>query len=219
MVRLRDDGWAKARAGMTTVEEILRVTQEESPGHRADGRLRLSRGRPAGPEDRRRHGAPDARMVIERLQRDAYFPMEVTSGSGAWPGETRLADTRAGPGQGAGTGGLDAAVAMLLEAGLPIDRARHPGGAGDEPTHQGIPGDVLRSVRGGASFERRAGHTPPTPLLRLCITWCGPVKGRRAGGHPQAARRVSDGCAGVPGRARVALIYPEACSPSSAAPL
>jgi len=32
MVRLRDDGWAKARAGMTTVEEILRVTQEASPG-------------------------------------------------------------------------------------------------------------------------------------------------------------------------------------------
>jgi general secretion pathway protein E len=30
MVTLRDDGWAKARAGITTVEEILRVTQEES---------------------------------------------------------------------------------------------------------------------------------------------------------------------------------------------
>ena len=30
MVSLRDDGWAKARAGITTVEEILRVTQEDS---------------------------------------------------------------------------------------------------------------------------------------------------------------------------------------------
>jgi general secretion pathway protein E len=30
MVTLRDDGWAKARAGVTTVEEIRRVTQEES---------------------------------------------------------------------------------------------------------------------------------------------------------------------------------------------
>jgi general secretion pathway protein E len=29
MVSLRDDGWAKARVGITTVEEILRVTQEE----------------------------------------------------------------------------------------------------------------------------------------------------------------------------------------------
>jgi general secretion pathway protein E len=30
MTTLRDDGWAKARAGITTVEEILRVTQEDS---------------------------------------------------------------------------------------------------------------------------------------------------------------------------------------------
>ena len=30
MITLRDDGWAKARAGVTTVEEILRVTQEDS---------------------------------------------------------------------------------------------------------------------------------------------------------------------------------------------
>ena len=29
MVTLRDDGWAKARAGITTVEEIVRVTQED----------------------------------------------------------------------------------------------------------------------------------------------------------------------------------------------
>ncbi len=30
MVTLRDDGWAKIRAGITTVEEILRVTQEDN---------------------------------------------------------------------------------------------------------------------------------------------------------------------------------------------
>jgi type II secretion system protein E len=30
MITLRDDGWAKARAGATTVEEVLRVTQEDS---------------------------------------------------------------------------------------------------------------------------------------------------------------------------------------------
>jgi type II secretory ATPase GspE/PulE/Tfp pilus assembly ATPase PilB-like protein len=28
MVSLRDDGWGKGRAGLTTVEELLRVTQE-----------------------------------------------------------------------------------------------------------------------------------------------------------------------------------------------
>jgi general secretion pathway protein E len=30
MVTLREDGWAKACAGITTIDEILRVTQEES---------------------------------------------------------------------------------------------------------------------------------------------------------------------------------------------
>ncbi len=30
MVTLRGDGWAKARAGLTTVAEVLRVTQEDS---------------------------------------------------------------------------------------------------------------------------------------------------------------------------------------------
>src|SRR5713101_5235232 len=30
MIGLRDDGWVKARAGITTVEEILRVTQEDT---------------------------------------------------------------------------------------------------------------------------------------------------------------------------------------------
>ena len=30
MVTLREDAWAKACAGLTTVEEILRVTQEDT---------------------------------------------------------------------------------------------------------------------------------------------------------------------------------------------
>jgi type II secretory ATPase GspE/PulE/Tfp pilus assembly ATPase PilB-like protein len=30
MVTLRMDGWVKARAGITTIEEILRVTQEDA---------------------------------------------------------------------------------------------------------------------------------------------------------------------------------------------
>ena len=30
MVTLRDDGWRKACAGITTVDEILRVTQEDA---------------------------------------------------------------------------------------------------------------------------------------------------------------------------------------------
>ena len=34
MVSLREDAWTKARAGLTTVEEILRVTQEDKPSRR-----------------------------------------------------------------------------------------------------------------------------------------------------------------------------------------
>jgi general secretion pathway protein E len=30
MLTLAQDGWAKARAGLTTVEEVLRVTQEDT---------------------------------------------------------------------------------------------------------------------------------------------------------------------------------------------
>jgi type II secretory ATPase GspE/PulE/Tfp pilus assembly ATPase PilB-like protein len=30
MRTLRDSGWEKARAGTTTIEEVLRVTQEET---------------------------------------------------------------------------------------------------------------------------------------------------------------------------------------------
>jgi type II secretory ATPase GspE/PulE/Tfp pilus assembly ATPase PilB-like protein len=30
MITLREDGWAKACAGITTVEEIVRVTQEDA---------------------------------------------------------------------------------------------------------------------------------------------------------------------------------------------
>jgi type IV pilus assembly protein PilB len=29
MITLREDGWEKVRQGITTVEEVLRVTQEE----------------------------------------------------------------------------------------------------------------------------------------------------------------------------------------------
>jgi general secretion pathway protein F len=68
--------------------------------------------------------APDARAVIERLQRDAYFPIEVTSqeqGRGlaglAWPalGQGRV--------KGRDLVAFTQQLAMLLEAGLPLDRA------------------------------------------------------------------------------------------------
>jgi len=115
--------------------------------------------------------APDARMVIERLQRDAYFPMEVTS-QVQGRGLVRLAWPTLGQGQvkARELAALTQQLAMLLEAGLPLDRAL---GIQEElatsPRIKSITGDVLRSVRGGASFGDALAPHHPRPFSRLYI--------------------------------------------------
>jgi type II secretory pathway component PulF len=115
--------------------------------------------------------APDARAVIERLQKDAYFPIEVASqeqGRGlaglTWPTF----------GQGGVKGrelvAFTQQLAMLLEAGLPLDRAL---GIQEElatsPRIKSITGDVLRSVRSGASLGDALAKHHPRPFSRLYI--------------------------------------------------
>jgi type II secretory pathway component PulF len=115
--------------------------------------------------------APDARAVIERLQRDAYFPIEVASqaeGRGlaalAWPtlGQGRV--------KGRDLVAFTQQLAMLLEAGLPLDRAL---GIQEELATsariKSITGDVLRSVRGGASLGDALAKHHPRPFSRLYI--------------------------------------------------
>jgi len=115
--------------------------------------------------------APDARAVIERLQRDAYFPIEVASqaeGRGlaglAWPtlGQGRV--------KGRELVAFTQQLAMLLEAGLPLDRAL---GIQEELAASArikiITGDVLRSVRGGASLGDALAKHHPRPFSRLYI--------------------------------------------------
>jgi len=115
--------------------------------------------------------APDARMVIERLQREAYFPMEVTS-QVQGRGLVRLAWPTLGQGQvkARELAALTQQLAMLLEAGLPLDRAL---GIQEElatsPRIKSITGDVLRSVRGGASFGDALATHHPRPFSRLYI--------------------------------------------------
>ena len=115
--------------------------------------------------------APDARMVIERLQRDAYFPMEVTS-QVQGRGLVRLAWPTLGQGQvkARELAALTQQLAMLLEAGLPLDHAL---GIQEElatsPRIKSITGDVLRSVRGGASFGDALAPHHPRPFSRLYI--------------------------------------------------
>lgn len=116
--------------------------------------------------------APDARAVIERLQRDAYFPIEVASQEQnrglaglAWPaalGQRRV--------KGRDLVAFTQQLAMLLEAGLPLDRAL---GIQEELAPSArmrtITGDVLRGVRGGASLGDALAKHHPRPFSRLYI--------------------------------------------------
>ena len=116
--------------------------------------------------------APDARAVIERLQRDAYFPIEVASqeqgrglaGLASWPplGQGRV--------KGRDLVAFTQQMAMLLEAGLPLDRAL---GIQEELAPSArmrtITGDVLRGVRGGASLGDALAKHHPRPFSRLYI--------------------------------------------------
>jgi len=116
--------------------------------------------------------APDARAVIERLQRDAYFPIEVASqeqGRGL-AGLASWAALGQGRVKGRDLVAFTQQLAMLLEAGLPLDRAL---GIQEElattPRIKTITGDVLRGVRGGASLGDALAKHHPRPFSRLYI--------------------------------------------------
>ena len=115
--------------------------------------------------------APDARSVVERLQRDAYFPIKVApqderSGLAGftWPslGQGRVASRDLVT--------FTQQLATLLEAGLPLDRAL---GIQEELTPhrrlRAITGDVLRSVRAGSSLGEALAKHHPRPFSRLYI--------------------------------------------------
>lgn len=113
--------------------------------------------------------APDARAVVERLQRDAYFPIKVAPQD----------EARAGLGlSGFGTRRVShrnlveftQQLATLLEAGVTLDRALS---ILEELTVHArlreITSDVLRSVRGGAALSDALAKHHPRPFSRLYI--------------------------------------------------
>ena len=115
--------------------------------------------------------APDARSVVERLQRDAYFPIKVAPqeeraglAGFTWPtmGQGRVASRDLVT--------FTQQLATLLEAGLPLDRAL---GIQEELTPhrrlRAITGDVLRSVRAGSSLGEALAKHHPRPFSRLYI--------------------------------------------------
>jgi general secretion pathway protein F len=118
--------------------------------------------------------APDARAVVERLHKEAYFPIKVAAHA-----ERRgWAAALAGPG---GTGStsrlkqrellaLTQQLATLFEAGLPLDRALAIlEELAPSPRARVIVSDLLRSVRGGTSLSEALAKHHPRPFSRLYI--------------------------------------------------
>jgi general secretion pathway protein F len=112
--------------------------------------------------------APDARAVVERLHKEAYYPIRVAPHAErrAWPtlggsaGRMRARDLMT----------LTQQLATLFEAGMPLDRALAIlEELAPNARTKTIVSDVLRSVRGGASLSDALAKHHPRPFSRLYI--------------------------------------------------
>jgi type II secretion system protein F len=136
--------------------------------------------------------AADARSVVERLQRDAYFPIHVA------PQHERagLAGLKlAGLGQqrvpGRDLVAFTQQLATLLEAGLPLDRALGiQEGLAPNARLRAITGDVLRSVRSGTSLGEALAKHHPRPFSRLYVNMV--RAGERGGVLEPTLRRLAE---------------------------
>ena len=132
--------------------------------------------------------APDTRAVVDRLQRDAYYPITIVPQGGrrrvlgfAWPerGVGRIArrDILAFTQQ----------LATLLEAGMPLDRALAIlAELAPNVRLRVIVGDVLQSVRGGSSLADALAKHHPRPFSRLYVNM---VRAGEKGGALEATLR------------------------------
>lgn len=133
--------------------------------------------------------AADARAVVERLHREAYFPLKVTAQSerrawwrlGSGGGRIRQRELLAFTQQ----------LATLVEAGMPLDRALAileqlaPG-----PRVKAVIADLLHSVRGGASLSDALAKHHPRPFSRLYINMV--RSGERGGVLEATLRRLAE---------------------------
>jgi type II secretion system protein F len=111
--------------------------------------------------------AVDARAVIERLRKDAYFPIKVAvqaerAALFSFGGSSRVRprDLLA----------LTQMLATLFEAGLPLDRALSIlEELAPSPRVKTIVSDLLHSVRGGTSLSEALAKHHPRPFSRLYI--------------------------------------------------
>jgi general secretion pathway protein F len=111
--------------------------------------------------------AVDARAVIERLRKEAYFPIKVAAQAEraalfSFGGSSRVRprDLLA----------LTQMLATLFEAGLPLDRALSIlEELAPSPRIKTIVTDLLHSVRGGSSLSEALAKHHPRPFSRLYI--------------------------------------------------
>ena len=112
--------------------------------------------------------APDVRAVVERLQRDAYFPVKIA------PQDERRSVFKLWP-----TGGrishrdvltFTHQLGTLVEAGLPLDRALVIlEDLAPTARLRAITTDLLKSVRGGTSLAEAMAKHQPRPFSRLAV--------------------------------------------------
>jgi type II secretion system protein F len=128
--------------------------------------------------------APDARAVIERLHREAYFPVKVTAHGerGSWR------DLRLSRGfRARDLLALTQQLATLAEAGMPLDRALSIlEELAPNARVKTVVADLLHSVRGGSSLSDALAKHHPRPFSRLYINM---VRAGEKGGVLEATLR------------------------------
>src|SRR2546428_7755776 len=113
--------------------------------------------------------APDARAVVERLHRDAFYPIRVEPHAE----RRRLGGFTLSPNRRVSPRELLAftqQLATLFEAGLPLDRALTIlEELAPNARVKAIVADLLVSVRGGSSLSEALGKHHPPPFSPLYI--------------------------------------------------
>jgi general secretion pathway protein F len=136
--------------------------------------------------------APDQRAVVERLQRDAYFPIRVApqaEGASAFSlGLPSLGGRRASTRD---IVDFTQQLATLIDAGLPLDRALVILEELETNARlKEIAADLLRSVRAGSSLSDALAKHHPRPFSRLYINM---VRAGEKGGVLEATlKRLAD---------------------------
>src|SRR5262249_2382201 len=136
--------------------------------------------------------ASDARSVVEQLQRDAYFPIQVAP-QREREGLGRLARTnlRAPGVRGRDLVAFTQQLATLIEAGLPLDRAlRLPEGLTAGPRLPAILRDGPKSRPPGTPLGAALANPPPRPFSRLYVNMV--RAGEKGGVLEQTLRRLAE---------------------------